>query len=192
MILNYRPNNQQIEDNEWCDDAQLVWLVSRLYEEYEQSHVISLMSSQFTHQLINRSRHRWPRRPAWSNLYWFECDPDDPWQWQCPPVGTAIYRFMSFTQTIIISSISFVLKVIQIQYQYFTIAQIIELQYTERRTQNNWIYRTISATIYLYIYVCMLYINLKNLKFTFNVRTIITLRKQQKLFLHDFVAISAR
>jgi len=35
-------------------------------------------------------------------------------------------------------------------------------------------------------------INLKNLKFTLNVRTIITLRKQQKLFLHDFVAISAR
>jgi len=26
------------------------------------------------------------------------------------------------------------------------------------------------------------------LKFTLNVRTIITLRKQQKLFLHDFVA----
>jgi len=35
-------------------------------------------------------------------------------------------------------------------------------------------------------------INLKNLKFTLNVRTIITLRKQQTLFLHDFVAISAR
>jgi len=32
--------------------------------------------------------------------------------------------------------------------------------------------------------------NLKNLKFTLNIRTIITLRKQQKLFLHDFVAIS--
>jgi len=37
-----------------------------------------------------------------------------------------------------------------------------------------------------------MWINLKNLKFTLNVRTIITLRKQQKLFLHDFVAISAR
>jgi len=35
-------------------------------------------------------------------------------------------------------------------------------------------------------------INLKNLKFTLDVRTIITLRKQQKLFLHDFVAICAR
>jgi len=35
-------------------------------------------------------------------------------------------------------------------------------------------------------------INFKNLKFTLNVRTIITLRKQQKLFLHDFVALSAR
>jgi len=34
--------------------------------------------------------------------------------------------------------------------------------------------------------------NLKNLQFTLNVRTMITLRKQQKLFLHDFVAISAR
>jgi len=35
-------------------------------------------------------------------------------------------------------------------------------------------------------------INLNNLKFTLNIRTIITLRKPQKLFLHDFVAISAR
>jgi len=35
-------------------------------------------------------------------------------------------------------------------------------------------------------------INLKNLQFTLNVRTIITLRKQQKLFLHDFNATSAR
>jgi len=35
-------------------------------------------------------------------------------------------------------------------------------------------------------------INFKNLKFTLRVRTIITLRKQQQLFLHDFVAISAR
>jgi len=35
-------------------------------------------------------------------------------------------------------------------------------------------------------------VNLQNLKFTLNVRTIITLRKQQKLILHDFVAISAR
>jgi len=35
-------------------------------------------------------------------------------------------------------------------------------------------------------------INFKNLKFTLNVRTIITLRKQQNLILHDFVAISAR
>jgi len=35
-------------------------------------------------------------------------------------------------------------------------------------------------------------INLKNFKFTIIVRTIITLRKQQKLFLHEFVAISAR
>jgi len=35
-------------------------------------------------------------------------------------------------------------------------------------------------------------INFKNLKFTLNVRTNITLGKQQKLFLHDFVAISAR
>jgi len=37
-----------------------------------------------------------------------------------------------------------------------------------------------------------MYINLKNLKFTLNVRIIITLRKQQNLFVHDFVAISAR
>jgi len=35
-------------------------------------------------------------------------------------------------------------------------------------------------------------VNLNNLKFTSNVWTIITLRKEQTLSLHDFIAISAR
>jgi len=35
-------------------------------------------------------------------------------------------------------------------------------------------------------------INFENLKFIFNVGAIITQRKDQKLFVHDFVAISAR